>query len=119
MKTLAAARLKRVRAVELVATGRSYDEIAREVGYSHRGSAHRVVYKALAEREVEAVDDLCQMGLARLDRLQASLWGKAMDGDIPAVNTILRITDQRIRLMGLDTQPSESDESRLLVRGPG
>ncbi len=26
----------------------SYDEIAREVGYSHRGSAHRAAFKAIA-----------------------------------------------------------------------
>ena len=118
MKSLAQARVKRARAVEMVAEGKSYEKIAREVGYSHRGSAHRAVYKALAEREVEAVDDLRQMELARLDRLQASLWGKAMDGDIQAVNTVLRITDQRIRLMCLDKTTTDGDEPRVLVTGP-
>ena len=55
MQSLAQARVKRVRALELAADGWSYDRIAREVGYSHRGSAHRAVFKALEEREVEDV----------------------------------------------------------------
>lgn len=43
MKSLVEARLKRARALELVAQGKAYDQIAGEVGYSHRGSAHRAV----------------------------------------------------------------------------
>jgi hypothetical protein len=31
------------------------------------------VYKALGEREVEAVDDLCRLELDRLDALQVAL----------------------------------------------
>ena len=64
MKSLAQARVKRVRAVQLLIEGRNYDEIARAVGYSHRGSAHHAVATALAAREVEAVDELRALELA-------------------------------------------------------
>ena len=67
MKSLAQARLKRARAVGLVADGKSYTEVAEAVGYRHRGSAHRAVFQALAEREMEAVDDLRALELARID----------------------------------------------------
>ena len=79
----------------------SYDEVARAVGYSHRGSAHRAVFKALAEQEVEAVEDLRALELARLDALQAAIWDDAMRGDTRAASAILRIIDQRVRLLGL------------------
>ena len=44
MKSLAQARVKRARAVELAVEGHSYEEIAQRVGYSNRGSAHRAVF---------------------------------------------------------------------------
>lgn len=54
--------------------GCSYDQIAREVGYANRGTAHRVVAKALAERLADDIDQLRELELARLDGLQTSLW---------------------------------------------
>jgi hypothetical protein len=117
MQSLAQARLKRVRAVELVAQGRSYDEIAHEVGYSHRGSAHRAVSKALAEREVDAVDQLRHTEIDRLDRLQASVWPKAMSGDVGAAHLIVKIIDRRIRLLGLADRERRDAEPRFLVLG--
>ncbi len=102
MRSIAEARLKRVRALELLAKGCSYDEIARQVGFTNRGSAHRAVAKALAERPVEDIDALRAMEEARLDGLQVALWDKAMGGDCRATTAILRIVDYRIRLLGLD-----------------
>jgi hypothetical protein len=72
VKSLVQAQLKRTRAVELAGQGLSFDQIAKDVGYSHRGSAHRAVSKALAEREVHAVEELRQVELERLDQLHRS-----------------------------------------------
>ncbi len=107
MQSLAQARWIRTRAVELAIEGRSYDEIAREVGFSHRGSAHRAVYKALREREIHAVDDLRQVELDRLDALQSAIWEGAVNGDTTAAQVVLRIIDQRIRLLGLEQRRTE------------
>ena len=93
MKSLAQARVKRVRAVQLLIEGKSYDQIARAVGYSHRGSAHHAVATALAAREVEAVDELRALEQVRLDLLQWSLWPRAMEGDIAAIDVVLRIIE--------------------------
>jgi hypothetical protein len=119
MQSMAQAKLKRTRAVELAAAGHSYDQIAHEVGFSHRGSAHRAVYKALGEREVEAVDDLRRLELDRLDALQAALWGRAMDGEAAAVTLVLKVIDQRVRVLGLQTAKSlESADPQVLVLAP-
>ncbi|GAA0989428.1 hypothetical protein ENKNEFLB_03615 [Nocardioides aquaticus] len=109
MKTLAEARLKRVRALELAGQGASYDAIAEAVGYAHRGSAHRAVFKALDEREVEDVETLRRIEGERLDSLLAALWSKIQDGEIEAILTALRITDRRIRLLGLDRKAASSE----------
>lgn len=101
MRSLAEARLKRIQAVELLAWGYNYDEIAREVGYTNRGSAHRAVTKALAERQIEAVDALRAVEFARLDALYASYVPEAMAGDWWAAEILLKITDQRRRLYGI------------------
>ncbi len=92
---------KACRAVELMLKGRSYDQIAHEVGYANRGTAHRVVAKALAQRLADHIDQLRELELARLDALQASLWAKAEKGDLRAVNACVRIIDKRCRLLGL------------------
>ena len=43
--------------------------------------------------------------MQRLDRLQMGLWDRAVDGDVQAALAILKIIEQRCRLLGLE-QPS-------------
>ncbi|MCW2785011.1 MAG: hypothetical protein JWP74_1528 [Marmoricola sp.] len=111
MRSLAVAQLKRTRAVELLAAGRGYDEIARQVGFTSRGSAYRAVTKALAEREIEAVNELRVLELDRLDALHAAHWQRAVDGDVPATMVILAISRQRLRIYG--TQPRRQGGTAL------
>ncbi|WP_158604502.1 hypothetical protein [Nocardioides mangrovicus] len=109
------ARLKRVRAVELLAEGSSYEEIARQVGFTNRGSAHRAVSKALAEREVESIDEFRELELARLDQLQVAVWDDAMNGQIKAIDVVLRIMGKRDRLLGLDKPRSPATPRGILL----
>ncbi len=109
MKSLVHARLKRTRAVQLAAEGHSYEEIARVVGYSHRGSAHRAVFKALEEREVEDVEALRSIEVARLDALQVALWPRAETGDTAAIGLLVRIIESRARILGLVGSRSRND----------
>jgi hypothetical protein len=97
--------IKANRAIELVREGKSYDEVAHAVGYASRGTAHRLVAKALAERLVDGIDALRATEVARLDALQAALWPRVQRGDVRAVNAVMRIVDRRCRLLGLYTQP--------------
>jgi transposase-like protein len=97
----ALAQWRKARAVELAIDGASYAAIAAEVGYSHRGTAYKAVHKTLAERITEGVDTLRRLEVARLDTLQAALWPKALAGDTAAVNTVLRIIEQRTRMLSL------------------
>ncbi|UJP10633.1 hypothetical protein L2X99_02870 [Microbacterium sp. KUDC0406] len=60
--------------------------------------------EALAANTVEAVDSLRQIESARLDAMQAALWPQALSGNARAIDTLIRLSARRARLMGLDTQ---------------
>ncbi len=115
MSDKALADWRKCRAVELALHGKTYDQIAREVGYANRGTAHRVVRKALADRLVDNIDELREFEAARLDALQAALWDKAMSGDVRATAGILRIIDRRCRLLGLYHHKTVEESPRYLV----
>lgn len=119
MRSLAEARIKRARAVELASEGMSYDEIAKAVGYAHRGSAYKAVFKALAEHEADDVDVLRAVEMDRLDVLLKALWARVEEGDLDAINTAVKITQARIRLLGLDRPtPPAGGFAALVVGGP-
>lgn len=90
-------------AVELRKAGLSYTEIATRLGYKSAGSAWQRVQRALDQTLREAgTEQIRDFEGDRLDRLQAAVWGRAVQGDIPAVNAVLRIMERRARLFGLD-----------------
>ena len=99
-RALAAAR--RTKAVQLKTAGLTYEEVARELGYTSKGTAFNVVAKALREQTAEAVADLRDLENARLDALQHALWDAAMTGDIKAVAAIVQIVQARVHLNGLE-----------------
>ena len=117
----ALAQWRKARAVELAINGASYAAIAAEGGYSHRGTAYKAVHKALAERVADGVDILCRLELARLDALQAAVRDKVLAGDSAAVNTVLRIIEQRTKLLGLGWEhlpgPGTGQPTTVVVPG--
>lgn len=100
----AIAAIKRTKVVEAVAAGATYDEAAEQAGYASRSGAYKALWRALGDRETQAVDEHRAIELARLDALQAALWERAMTGDVKAAGMVLRIIEQRSRLLGLDKQ---------------
>jgi hypothetical protein len=96
---------KQSKALELALAGASYDQIAKACGYQHRSSAMRIVRAAIQKwapidyADAAAVRDT---ELARLDRMQAAHWTKALKGDYRSTEMILRIMRRRAQLLGLD-----------------
>jgi hypothetical protein len=101
-RNLALASARRVRAVELKASGFTYEQVANQLGYTSRGTAFNVVAKALREQTAEAVSNLRDLENTRLDALQAALWDAAMTGDVRAVMACVQIVQARFRLNGLE-----------------
>ncbi|MDP9435596.1 MAG: hypothetical protein M3P93_10550 [Actinomycetota bacterium] len=61
--------------------------MAQRLGYANRGTVHRIVQQALSAREVESVDELRHLELARLDAVQSPLWPRAMAGEPSAASS--------------------------------
>lgn len=99
-RALAASR--RAHAVELKAAGLTYAAIATQMGYANRGTVYRIVSEALKAHTVEAVEQLRNLEVARLDELQLALWPAAMAGDVHAASMVTRIIITRCRLLGLE-----------------
>ena len=93
------------RCLELRRAGLTYDVIAEQVGLSNKSLAYKYVQSALKRTLQEPADDLRNLEVDRLDRLQTALWANAMRGDNHSVDRILRIAERRARLLGLDRAP--------------
>lgn len=96
---------RRTRAISMRLAGIDYETIARELGYSDRSAACKDVSRALEQRTKEqqqSADALRTAEVMRLDRLQLGLWSAAADGDPRAVETVIKVIDRRIKLLGLD-----------------
>jgi hypothetical protein len=96
---------KQAKALELALAGASYEQIAKACGYQHRSSAMRIVrdlVKTWAPIDPTDAEALRDTELARLDRLQAAHWTKALKGDYRSTEMILRIMRRRAQLVGLD-----------------
>ncbi len=114
-----------MRALQLVGEGRTYQQVADELGYANKGTVHHLVQQELGAQLVESVAELRQTEVARLDALQEVLWDRAMSGDLQAVKVAAGIIMARCRVLGLlaTTSPEAKGASsncgpRTLVISP-
>ena len=88
-------------ALELRGAGLTYREIAARQNCDPSTALRRCT-RALAAVPYEAVSEVRQMECQRLDSLTAAVWSKAMEGNLRAVDTVLRIMKRRSEMLGLD-----------------
>lgn len=117
-KSLALA--KQAKAVELHKEGHSWDEVANGAGFAHRGTAYKVVMKALREHIVEDIDSYREVELERLSFLESELLiiattSKSDSAKIRALGEVRAIGRDRCKLLGLyDHTPQAQDEPKTL-----
>lgn len=96
---------RRTEAIRLRNAGILWEDIAERLGYASRGAACTDVNRALKANlaaVAEEVDIMRHRESERYDMLQAALWDKAMAGDVKAVEAVLKVSDRRTKLFGLD-----------------
>jgi len=95
---------RRTEAVRLRAAGRTYDQIAQDLGYGSRSGAYKAVWKVLRDNEAGAVEEYRILELARLDSLLCSVWPIAINPDHrdrnKAIDQVLKIMDRQAALHG-------------------
>lgn len=90
-------------ALELRKAGASYQAIADALGFKAKSRAHALVMEGLEDLEAtvrESAADLRRMEMERLDAITLSLWKGR--GNPRVADTLLRISERRARLTGLD-----------------
>ena len=99
---------KEARVLDLRRAGLTWARIAEEVGYADHSGAHQAYQRAIRTDSEQSADELVKQELDRLDRLQVAAWPKAMTGDAAAMSMILKIIEQRIKLLGLAADGKQS-----------
>jgi hypothetical protein len=60
--------------------------------------------KHMRKAVVGPAEELREIEALRLDALQMALWPRVIAGDIQAIRTVVRVSERRCRLFGLDLQ---------------
>lgn len=92
---------RRAEALTLLLAGLSYEQIGERLGISKSGAID-MIGRSLDTAESRAVDEMRALENARLDRAQAAIWSKVLNGDEKAIATFLQISKRRSALNGLD-----------------
>lgn len=64
--------------MQLLARGRTHQQVADELGHANRGTVHRIVRQALKTHEADNVKFFRHVELDRLRALHAALWDDAV-----------------------------------------
>ena len=89
-------------ALELRKAGVTFEQIAVSVGFRSKQAAHDSVRRALADIPKLPAMELRTLDAERLDALEFAVWRTALAGDLGAIDRVLRILQQRARLLGLE-----------------
>jgi hypothetical protein len=88
-------------AFQLRSAGATYEQIAGQLGYANRGGAAKAV--AHARKEARALtEDVVALELDRFDTAVRGLMPKVLQGAPAAVNALVRVSQARTALLGLD-----------------
>ncbi len=107
-----------IHALELRAKKLTYDEIASQCGYSDRASCYRAVQRELDRRVVSNVDEMRKQEadmLVLTTKCLEKMKDKANKDPLWAVDRLLKISEQRARLMGLDVSKDANIAANMVV----
>jgi hypothetical protein len=93
---------KETEVVKLRRGGLTWDMIAERIGYNSPASAHAAYQRASARIVQDDIEAIRKIETERLDMAQSAIWNKVLQGEIPAVQALIRIQERRAKLLGLD-----------------
>jgi hypothetical protein len=76
--------------------------IAERVGYNSPASAHAAYQRASVRIVQDDIEAIRKIETERLDMAQSAIWNKVLQGEISAVQALIRIQERRAKLLGLD-----------------
>jgi hypothetical protein len=113
-------RSKTLQALALRASGATYKQIAQALEVSEP-TAWRIVQQEAENAIQESAREILDLELTRLDRLQMGIYADAISGDLSAIDRVLKIMEQRAKLLGLYDRAPQQDqlpsEGVVIIRG--
>lgn len=106
--TKAESRGKEQRVVAHVLEGRTFDEIARLVGYKSRSGAYDAYTRAIQRDTVRDVELIRDTEIRRIDELLRAMFPQALDGDVKATECVLKLMERRAKYYGGLEMPAVS-----------
>lgn len=89
--------------MEMRRAGATFDDIARTLEFANASGAWQAYNRAFKRTLIDAgVEEMRELELDRLDRMQRAVWARVLQGDDKAINTALKILDRRAKYLGLD-----------------
>lgn len=113
-KATLGARVKAAQAMTLRMEGRTFDAIAKELGYAGKQGAYDAVRRSLREVIREPAEELIRLDLERLDVLWGIQYLNAQSGDVQAMAACMKIMERRAKILGLDAVPKAPEADSLL-----
>jgi hypothetical protein len=97
---------KEIKVLELKRSGATWDAIAEVVGYANGSGAFKAYQRAMVRTQQQPADELRNMEIDRLDRLQRAHWFDAIGSkevlpNIKAGEFVLKCIQERSKLLGL------------------
>lgn len=92
---------REAKVLELRLAGLTWRTIAEAVGYSSGGAAWKAYQRAIQRVLREPADEVRQQELERLDRMMTIHYQRATQGDVAALNAVVKVMHQRALLLGL------------------
>ena len=82
--------------------GYTWDQIADLTNYSGGGAVWNAVNNLLQKQQAEGVAELRAIENERLDVAIHAIWDKVKDGDLQAIDRLIRLSERRAKMNGLD-----------------
>jgi hypothetical protein len=101
---------------ELRKAGVSYDDIAQRLGYSSKAGAYNAVKSIMQQVTQETGKELQTLHHERLNTMLMMAWRNAQQGDMKAIDTVLRIMERQATMSGIDA-PKQSTTNHVLFVG--
>ena len=95
------------RVVKLRTQGKTFEQIAKELGYAGHAGAREAWLRATERAPMESVNEYRQIHITRLEALVAILWPKVEAGDLQAFPHLMSALKEEATLLGLYA-PKES-----------
>jgi len=110
---------KALKALEYRKAGITYIVIAQNVGYNSAQAAWKAVRSALKRTIQEPANELRRIEVERIDAALASIWVQVKQGNLPAIDRFVRLSERRANLLGLDEPKKQEISGNISGQGGG